>query len=165
MRNSLTSDDIEGITKVGDVIKPSLERILKLKPDFILGMYFHEQIYKQLSEIAPTILVKEQKYEPIKKNLQYLAHIFNKEVEAEKVLSQYQDRIIKLRNELTRQPQEIEVTVLIFYSGNFYLPGTWHASHEIFSDIGLIDNLSETFSPISIEILDGYDADILFIMD
>lgn len=92
----LTSDEVEEITRVGDVYSPSLERILKLKPDLILGMYFHEQIYKQLSAIAPTVLVEEQTRAPIKTNLRYLAQVLDKEVEAERVLSQYQARIAKL---------------------------------------------------------------------
>ena len=161
----LTSDEVEGIARVGDVIKPSLERILKLKPDLILGMYFHEQVYEQLSAIAPTILVEEQKDEPIKKYLRYLAQVLNKEVEAERVLSQYQNQIKKIRGKLNRQPKEIEVTVLVYYSGSFYLSRTEDSPHQIFSDIGLTDNISETFSPISIETIDKYDADILFIMD
>jgi iron complex transport system substrate-binding protein len=162
----LTSDEVEGITKVGDVYNPSLERILKLKPDLILGMYFHETIYKQLSAIAPTVLVEQQKYNPIKKNLRYLAQVLNKELEADRVLSQYQARIRKLREKLNRQPQEIEVTVLEHHSGSFYLPGSEDAPHEIFSDIGLIHNISDTDErQISIEVLDKYDADILFIMD
>lgn len=162
----LTSDEVEGITRVGDVYNPSLERILKLKPDLILGMFIHEQIYKQLSAIAPTVLVEKQKYDPIKKNLRYLAQVLNKEVEAERILSQYQARIAKLREKLNRQPQEIEVTVLEHHSGSFFLPGSEDACHEILSDIGLIHNISHTDErQISIEVLDKYDADILFIMD
>lgn len=161
----LTSDDVAGITKVGNVMNPSLEKILKLKPDLILGLDFHRAIYEQLSTIAPTIILKEQKHEPIKKNLLYIAQVFNKEIEAERLLSQYYARIAELQKKLNYQSQNVEVTVLIHYSGNFYLPRPGDASHKIFSDMGLIDNTSETFSPISIEILNKYDADILFIMD
>lgn len=162
----LTSDEVEEITRIGDVYSPSLEGILKLKPDLIIGMYFHEQIYKNLSMIAPTVLVEEQNNELIKKTLRYLAQILNKEVEAERVLSHYQARIAKLREKLNRQPQEIEVTVLEHHSGSFFLPVSEDAPHEIFSDIGLIHNISHTDErQISIEVLDKYDADILFIMD
>jgi iron complex transport system substrate-binding protein len=162
----LTSDEVEEITRVGDVYSPSLERILKLKPDLILGTYYNEQIYKQLSAIAPTVLVKEQDSNPIKKNLQYLAQVLNKEAEAERLLSNYQARIAKLQEKLNRQPQEIEVTVLEHHNGSFFLPGTADAPHEVFSDIGLIYNIPHTDDrQISIEVLDRYDADILFIMD
>ncbi|PSB10095.1 iron-siderophore ABC transporter substrate-binding protein [Pleurocapsa sp. CCALA 161] len=164
----LTSDKAEGITRVGDVYSPSLEGILKLKPDLIIGMFFHEQIYKQLSAIAPTVLVEEQKYDWIKKNLRYLARVLNKEAEAERVLSHYQARIAKLQDKLNRQPQEIKVTVLEHHNGSFFIPGSADAPHEVFSDISLIHNISHTDTEerqISIEILDQYDADILFIMD
>lgn len=162
----LTADEVEGITRVGDVYSPSLEGILKLKPDLIIGMYLHGQIYKQLSAIAPTVLVEEHRYDFVKKNLRDLAQVLNKEVEAERVLSHYQERIAKLREKLNRQPQEIEVTVLEHHSGSFSLPGSEDAPHEIFSDIGLIYNIIHTDKrQISIEVLDKYDADILFIAD
>jgi iron complex transport system substrate-binding protein len=163
----LTPDEVEGIIRVGDVYTPSLEKILKLKPDLILGMYFHEQIYKQLSAIAPTVLVEEQKDNPIKKNLRYVAQILNKEAEAERVLLQYQARIAKLREKLNRQPQELEVTVLEHHSGSFFLPGSADAPHEIFSDIGIIHHIAPTEDErqISIEVIEKYDADLLFIMD
>lgn len=67
---------------------------------------------------------------------------------------------------MNRLPQEIEVTILEHHSGSFFLPGSGDAPHEIFSDIGLIDNISHTTErQISIEVLNKYDADILFIMD
>ncbi|MBW4619659.1 MAG: iron-siderophore ABC transporter substrate-binding protein [Cyanosarcina radialis HA8281-LM2] len=163
----LIPDEVEGIIRVGDVYSPSLERILKLKPDLILGTFFHEQIYQQLSAIAPTVLLQEHQDNPIKKYLRYLGQILNQEVEAEKVLSQYQARIAKLREKLNRQPQEIEVTVLEHHTGSFFLPGTSDAPHEIFADIGLIDNIavSDDKRQVSIEVLHKYDADILFFMD
>ena len=162
----LTPDEVEGITRVGDVYNPSIEKILQLKPDLILGTYAHEQIYKQLSAIAPTVLVEEQKDNPIKKNLRYIARILNKEVEAEKVISLYQARIAKLREKLNRQPQEIEVTVLQHYIGGFSLPAPDDAPREIFADIGLIHNIPDSIHhQISIEVLEKYDADILFIMN
>ncbi len=58
----LTADDIEGIESIGDVYQPSLEKILSLKPDLTLAMDLaHEQIYQQLSAIAPTILIDWKK--------------------------------------------------------------------------------------------------------
>ncbi|NJK53790.1 MAG: ABC transporter substrate-binding protein [Leptolyngbyaceae cyanobacterium SU_3_3] len=119
----LTPDDIEGIENLGDLSQPSLEKILRLKPDLILAMDFHyEKIYQQLSWIAPTVLVDHQKNNSFKQNLQYIAQIFDKEAEADQILLQYQARIEELRNQLNRKPQDIEVTVLFHYGGQF-VPG------------------------------------------
>lgn len=166
--SGLTSDDIEGIENIGDASQPSLEKILSLKPDLILAMDFaHEKIYKQLSEIAPTVLTEYLDNCSFKKNLQYLSQILNREIEAERILSEYQSRINELRNKLNRRPQEIEVTVLIYYGGEFVITSDCHTSYEIFSDIGLSNKIlpGNGANVISLEILNQYDADVLFVMN
>jgi iron complex transport system substrate-binding protein len=161
----LISNDIKGIPKVGVAFQPSLERITNLNPDLILGMPYHAAIYRQLSLIAPTVLVEHQRNEPIKNYLRYFAKVLDKEVEAEKILSQYQARISKLQKQMNQQAQEIEVTVLMHYDSIFLLPEPSRATHELFSDIGFIDNVSNTSSDLNVtETLDQYDADILFII-
>jgi iron complex transport system substrate-binding protein len=166
--DGLTPNDIEGIENIGDASQPSLEKILSLKPDLILAMDFaHEKIYKQLSEIAPTVLTAYLDYCSFKKNLQYLSQIFDREIEAEKILSKYQSRIKELTNRLNRRPQEIEVTVLIYYGGEFVITSDCHTSYEIFSDIGLSNKIipGNGANVISLEVLNQYDADILFVMN
>lgn len=47
----------ENVTDVGTRAEPSLETIANLEPDLILGIQFrHEDIYDELSEIAPTLV-------------------------------------------------------------------------------------------------------------
>ena len=168
----LTPDDIEMAVKVGNMSSPSLEKILELKPDLILALDFaHETIYEQLSAIAPTVLFQYditefKEYPSFKENLQRLAQIVDKETEAEQVISQYQTRINQLRQQLERQPEDIEVTVLMHYEGTFLIPHPEHTSHQIFSDIGLINNIDlARTNAISLESINKYDSDILFIMD
>jgi iron complex transport system substrate-binding protein len=164
----LTADNIEGIENIGDVSQPSLEKIVSLKPDLILAMDFaHENIYQQLSAIAPTILIEYEKNYSFKKNLRYLAKIFDREVKASKILSQYQTRLYELREKLARKPQKIAVTVLVYHGGEFFISSTLHTSYEIFSDIGLISKTApgDGGYTISLEVLSQYDSDILFIMN
>ncbi|OKH20382.1 hypothetical protein NIES1031_23075 [Chroogloeocystis siderophila 5.2 s.c.1] len=49
-------DSLLNIETVGDFTQPSLEKILTLKPDLILGLTEDKKIYSQLMQIAPTIL-------------------------------------------------------------------------------------------------------------
>ncbi|MBE7385497.1 MAG: iron-siderophore ABC transporter substrate-binding protein [Leptolyngbya sp. SIO1E4] len=167
-----TSDDIEGIEIVGNADQPSLEKILTLNPDLILAMDFaHEAIYEQLLAIAPTVLLQyesteDEEYTSFKVNLRRIAQIVDKEAEADAVLARYQARIEQLRQQLSRQPENIEVAVLIYYDGNFAITFPEHTTHEIFSDIGLTNKIdSARANAISPEVIDQYDADILFIMD
>ncbi|MEM7795764.1 MAG: ABC transporter substrate-binding protein [Cyanobacteria bacterium P01_C01_bin.118] len=50
-------DKVNNIEIVGDNNEPNLETVLKLKPDLILGTKISVgKIYRQLSQIAPTVL-------------------------------------------------------------------------------------------------------------
>ncbi|MEM6612990.1 MAG: iron-siderophore ABC transporter substrate-binding protein [Cyanobacteria bacterium P01_C01_bin.72] len=164
----LTAYDIEGIEINGDAYQPSLEKIVILKPDLIFALDFaHEQIYQQLSAIAPTILMDWKKNYSFKTTLQYLAQIVDRETKADKVISQYQQRIETLQAQLDRKPEEIEVTLLVYFGGKFAISSQFHRSYEIFSDIGLSNKTApaEGEQTISREVLDQYDADVLFIMN
>lgn len=49
----------DGITNVGVIQQPSLEKILALKPDLILSAKVrHGELYPQLSKIAPTVMTE-----------------------------------------------------------------------------------------------------------
>ncbi len=49
---------LAGITFLGPTNTPNLEQIALLNPDLIIGrLNFHEEIYPQLSEIAPTVIL------------------------------------------------------------------------------------------------------------
>lgn len=49
-------DTVDGIEILGQIGEPDLEKIVQLQPDLILGVKFrHEEIYPQLSAIAPTV--------------------------------------------------------------------------------------------------------------
>ncbi|MEM1255625.1 MAG: iron-siderophore ABC transporter substrate-binding protein [Cyanobacteria bacterium P01_H01_bin.21] len=168
----LTPEATEPLKDIGNAQNPSLEKIVEIDPDLILALDFaHEAIYDQLSAIAPTVLLEYdletfEKYPSFKENLRRIAQLLGKETEADTVLSQYQTRIDQLREQLDRKPEDIEVTVLLHYGGMFGIPHPEHTSHEIFSDIGITDNINTARTDaISLEALDQYDADILFIMD
>ncbi|MGG6269524.1 ABC transporter substrate-binding protein [Leptolyngbya sp. AN03gr2] len=46
------------IVNVGQSGNPSLEAVLALKPDLIIGLSYHDLIYAQMSQIAPTVLLE-----------------------------------------------------------------------------------------------------------
>lgn len=50
-------EDLGDVTIVGQETQPNLEEIAKLEPDLIIGSKLrHEEIYEQLSQIAPTVM-------------------------------------------------------------------------------------------------------------
>jgi iron complex transport system substrate-binding protein len=167
-------DQISGADNVGNVYQPSLEKILKLKPDLILSCC-DEHLYEPLSAIAPTVAVPAPYNAPankayFKENLRYVARVIGEETKAEEVLNQYQEQIEQLKQRLGNQLQTIEIAVLFYRDADFWtLSGKNNELvTNVFNDIGL----RYQFLPhggrnvkLSIEAIGEFDADILFIAD
>lgn len=174
----VSSDEVAGIQSVGDASQPSLEKILMLKPDLILATDYDgsRQRYKLLSAIAPTVLIpppenmtaidlQSQAY--FEYNLRYVAKLIGEETKAEEVLSQYYRRIEELRKRLGNQLQQIEISVL--FCGEGYI---WTAVKGIYPIYDILDDIGLHYKSsylggeyLSIETINRYDADILFIVD
>lgn len=87
------AEETEGIETLGSIEEPNLERIAALEPDLILSNSTrHEQIYDQLSEIAPTVFT-ETTGAPWRENFEVHAEALGKQQEAEQVVSDYESRI------------------------------------------------------------------------
>ncbi|NJP22504.1 MAG: ABC transporter substrate-binding protein [Hydrococcus sp. CRU_1_1] len=146
-----------------------------LKPDLILS-YSKPPEYRLLSTIAPTVPIPDPRDAPtnqvyFKEMLRYTAKTLDREEKAEKVLSQYQQRVDRLKERLGDRLQHLEVAV-IFYGEDIIYTINDRAKAlppAVFDDVGLrykspsLDGNSEP--PISIETIDEYDADVLFIVD
>ncbi|NJM87279.1 MAG: iron-siderophore ABC transporter substrate-binding protein [Hydrococcus sp. RU_2_2] len=169
----LSPDEAEGIEVIGQSYQPSLEKLLALKPDLILGLTDVEQYYPQLSAIAPTVLLdyyKEVQFS-FKKHLRAIAQIVGREANAEEVLARYQQRIETLKAQIGNRLEGKEISVIYYSNGTFWTPGHQAVFFQILNDIGIRlkpilakDNLN-TLPTFSIETIEQYDADILFICD
>lgn len=163
-------EKVAGIESVGKEGTPSLEKILMLKPDLILMADYDKQYYKQLSTIAPTVLIDIYNVKAnIKENFQYIAQLVGQEDKAKEVLKQYQKRIEEFQKRLGKRLEEQEVSVIGYYVRNFWATPSSASPFQVLKDIGLpIKSLlleQDEWSTFSIEIIDKYDADILFIVD
>ncbi|MDZ8087602.1 MAG: iron-siderophore ABC transporter substrate-binding protein [Nostoc sp. DedQUE12b] len=167
----IPSDLLADVPVLGSIgSQPSLEKILALKPDLILGLTNLKNSYKLLSSIAPTVLIDFPTMYDFKERLRYVAQVLGKSDRAEELLTQYQNRIQKLRQQLGKQLEAKTISVIylagsadIFYSyrGDFLPYG------QIISDAGLRliqQNQKQRELTLSIEVLPEYDADFLFIM-
>ncbi|NCJ08278.1 ABC transporter substrate-binding protein [Synechococcales cyanobacterium C] len=161
---------VAGIESVGAEGTPSIEKILELQPDLILLANQSEQIYKQLSAIAPTVLIDVWKDNiPARENFRYIAQLVGQEERAEDVLDQYEKRIEDFRKQLGDRLINSEISVISHYGGLFLLSPFYATYFEVFQDIGLLIKplflTQENWSPISVEVMERYDADILFIIE
>jgi len=167
---ALLPELVAGIESVGAEATPSLEKILQLKPDLILLANQSELAYQQLSKIAPVVLIDTWKDRiPIKENFQQIARIMGKEKEGEKVLARSQERISKFKNQLGDRLLGLEISVLSYYENQLFAPASWASYFQIFQDLGLpikpIFLKQEDSSASSIELISGFDADILFFVE
>ncbi|WP_453962627.1 iron-siderophore ABC transporter substrate-binding protein [Amorphus suaedae] len=124
-----------GVADIGHPMQPSLERIVALQPDLIIGStYIHEQIYGKLSQVAPTLLLDQMDW---KAHYLLLARVVGRQEQARRALSDYEDRAAAIR---ARVPDDLEVSVVRVAPQGFqvYLDGPGaYAPYQVLSEAGV----------------------------
>ncbi|MEM1256746.1 MAG: iron-siderophore ABC transporter substrate-binding protein [Cyanobacteria bacterium P01_H01_bin.21] len=161
----------EKISQVGSAFEPSIEKILSLKPDLIIGREYQENIYPLLSEVAPTVLIDWEGFSSFQENLLYIADIIGRSEKAEQVLTRYQEKVERLKQRLEPKLQKIEVAVIGF-TGQTIKSFSYNdaAFNHVLEDVGIKRipkqrNQTERFLELSLETLVQYDADVIFIVN
>jgi iron complex transport system substrate-binding protein len=163
---------VSRVESVGGYGSPNLEKILSLQPDLILAdSYYTQNLYNQLSQIAPTVVLNVPFPPPSwKEQLEELARILDKEEIGQQLINHYWQRIEQLKQALGDRRHTLQVSVAS--TGSQY--GIWaygekHFSGTILSDIGLqrppaqrgdffyVENISE-------ETISRIDGDVLFFL-
>ncbi|TFE01587.1 ABC transporter substrate-binding protein [Jeotgalibacillus salarius] len=92
-------DDLQEVTYVGQETQPNLEEIAALDPDVIFASQIrHEEIYEQLSEIAPTI-VNETIYD-FKETTNLIGQALGEEEKAETLIADWESRIADFKEKI-----------------------------------------------------------------
>ena len=81
---------------VGQSFTPSIEALLKLKPDLVLGSEFNEAQYETLSQLAPTLLLE---WFDTQTNLRAVARAIGQPEKAEELIAQIHQQIAIAREE------------------------------------------------------------------
>lgn len=93
------SADMEGVPVVGEETQPNLEEIAKLEPDLIIASQIrHEEIYEQLSQIAPTV-VHETVYD-FKGTVEMMGEAMNQQEKADELISAWDDRVADFQGKI-----------------------------------------------------------------
>jgi iron complex transport system substrate-binding protein len=109
-------DDMKDVEVVGTEMEPSLETIASLKPDLIIGNKVRqEKVYDKLNAIAPTVFTEELRGD-WKENFKVYAKTVNKEKEGNKVLSDFDNRVAGLKEELGDETNK-KVSLVRFMAG------------------------------------------------
>lgn len=115
--------DLEGVPLLGEENQPNLEELYKLKPDVIFATKTrHEEIYDQLSQIAPTVMIGEV-YD-WKATVRLMGEALNQTDEADRLLADWDARTADFKKKMgDRLPMEATITnfradhARIFYMG------------------------------------------------
>jgi iron complex transport system substrate-binding protein len=84
--------DLEGVHNVGLETQPNMEEIANLKPDLIIASQLrHEEIYEQLSQIAPT--VSHETVFAFKETVELMGEAMNEEEKANELLTDWENRV------------------------------------------------------------------------
>ncbi|CAM5556609.1 ABC transporter substrate-binding protein [Streptomyces spiroverticillatus] len=84
-------DKVQGISVVGNLLQPVMDKVIQAKPDLILaGDMQDEQVLKQLREITPATLVTMAPTDDWKLSLRGVGNAVNKLADANKVIGEYE---------------------------------------------------------------------------
>lgn len=97
-RSRHLSDKAIGITSLGKQGQLSLERLLSLNPDLILGVHI-SQDYSVFSKIAPTVSLNYV-HDKWQETLEFAGIVLNKQQQVKQLLNEYQQRIKQLQEQL-----------------------------------------------------------------
>lgn len=157
-------DTMAEVPVVGDEIQPSLEQIVALQPDLILGSEVRQgAIYDALNAIAPTVF-SETIGEPWQANLRLYGQALNRADEAETLLADWEARVAQLRQQFA--DQDIQVSLVRFLPGmtRIYLKDSFPG--QIVQDVGLQRPASQAeagfVQEVSFEQIPQMNGDVLF---
>ncbi|MBL1077534.1 iron-siderophore ABC transporter substrate-binding protein [Nocardia sp. 2] len=165
-------DKTEGITDVGPLLEPNLERIASLKPDLILSSKVrHEKIYDKLAGIAPTVFT-ETTGSTWKANLLVHGKALGLDQQAADALRAYEGRARALGDQIRAANNGVvpSVSVIRFLAGptRLYLSNSY--SGTVMADIGLArpdvqisTDPKKIMQEVSAEQIDLADANLIFV--
>ncbi|TJZ44034.1 iron-siderophore ABC transporter substrate-binding protein [Streptomyces piniterrae] len=165
-------DEVKGVTDVGPLLEPNLEKIASLKPDLILSSKVrHDKIYDKLKALAPTVFT-ETTGGPWKANLKAHAEALGLEKQAAKRLKSYEAQAKALGAAIKKKydGKMPSASVVRFVAGPTRLYQKSSYSGVVLNDIGLTRPKSQnstdpekTMLDVSPEEIDKADADLVFV--
>ncbi len=156
-------------TSVGTRKQPSLEVISSLQPDLIIAdMKRHKDIYDQLSEIAPTIILPSlaADYEGIIDSFETVSKAMGMEEKGAEVLAEHQEKMETLRSQV---PDDEDRTVLpaVVADSGYYAHNMESYTGSLLESIGLknaIQSGDARYNKINLEQVVEFNPDVMFHM-
>lgn len=161
------------LANVGVAYTPSIEAIVKVKPDLILAMEGNNaEQYETFSQFAPTLMLS---WDTPEANLQAIAKAVNREAKAEQLLQETEQKIQEAKQDFAEMIALHPQMLLLYAQGaqQFFVDNSTELCSSLIKELGF-DLLSlpeleasppDSRTPISLEVLpelDNADSIILF---
>ena len=168
--SDVLSEYVTDVPTLGKIETPSLEKILNLKPDLILGLDWQEESYSLLSDIAPTMMMEAAEITGFKEMLKYIAEILGRSDRVEKILTEYEEKVRDFQQKLGGQLASKTISVLRVSGSSFSVNKIENSIYgQVMLDAGIqfadvhASIKNSGYTPVSIETLPDWDADFLFV--
>jgi len=156
---------------VGTRGEPSLELLVQLKPDLILGEFGpNRDEYGLLSQIAPTLLFRGSGKDDWQQSIQVIAKVLGRSEKAQEVIEEYNQRLATARTELAPILAAHPQVLLLATMG--LKEQIWVSDHKDYSG-GLLEELgfqlmslpakANESTAVSLEVLPQLDSDLIFV--
>lgn len=157
---------LAGVTRVGTIAEPSLEMILTLQPDLMLGeTIVSRDTYSPLSQVAPTILARTESLGGWRNMFRFYADALGKVEEAESYITHYEKKTESFREQLNNPDLVVSIVRLYTDSISIYHKGSFAGA--VLEDVGLKRPESQqgeiVQQSISKELLPQADGDVIFL--
>jgi iron complex transport system substrate-binding protein len=125
--------EIEGVETLDwdSDYQPNIEQLATLEPDLIIGASWQEPVYEELSRVAPTVSVSDERN--FKAQLNDIARATFAEEEAERVMKEYEARAAEVREKV----EGTKISVVRPQEGNILLYGPPSHVGVILADLGI----------------------------
>ena len=177
---TLLSDDLSGVVDLGDGDRPSLERVVQLEPNLILGLEEQEAFYNQAAQIAPTVFIPFEHSGQWKEMFAFTARTLGESDQAEEVMEAYNARLDDFKQVILplNGGKKPTISVVRIYPDSITLYTKVGFIGTILEDAALPRppsqdlNLEETKAfglstiqyTVSAEAFDKADADVIFVI-
>jgi len=158
----------EGIVSVGDIAEPDIEQIAALEPDLIISLQFrHEEIYDQLSGIAPTVLSPHDS-EHWREGFLVFADALNRNEQAPAIVDAFDAHVAEVADGLGPALEDTTVSVIRVLTGQVRSYQASSFSGTVLAAVGLPRPESQrgtddTWLEQSLEELSQVDASVIFV--
>ena len=162
------AEDFKDVTLVGDKMKPNAEVILGLNPDVIIGSSkFSEEVTAQLNKIAVTLPYSHISAD-WKDNLLALGEITDKTDEAKKLISDYEEKALKAKEDLANKYKDQNILVIRVRKGLMYVyPADVYLNPVLYTDLGVkvpdIVTQAKAQAELTMETLAEINPDAIFL--